>query len=92
MRNVRYCVGFSDADNEEPSAVQNALNRTQIDTRPLGEHPAGPVGCFARWRRIERQMTLDRLISIVSTYSAGTACGVRAAAAGILDAPHTRLP
>ena len=44
-----------DAMRRELVRLQDALHRAQADPGRLGQHPAGPVGCFSR-RRPERQI------------------------------------
>ena len=54
LRVVRQLEG-PDAVRRELVGLQDALHRAQADAGRLGQHPAGPVGGFAR-RRPERQI------------------------------------
>src|SRR5262249_5500779 len=49
LRVIRQLEG-PDAVRCELVRLEDALHRPQADVRRLGQHPAGPVGCFARRR------------------------------------------
>src|SRR5882724_7808217 len=49
FRVVRQLEG-PDTVGREVVGFENALHRTQAHPDRLGQFPAGPVGCFPRWR------------------------------------------